>query len=196
MIVIVDYKAGNLASVKKALNYLGAKTEVSDDPRVIARAAKLILPGVGHFAATRALEGQGLRSLIVEAVTQGTPFLGICLGMQWMFTGSDEAPEVPGLGLFDGMCERFPLTVISPHVGWNTLEVGGSSRLLQGVNRGAFAYFTHSYRAPLVKGTVAQTEYGGFFTSVVERGNISGVQFHPEKSGELGLQIFRNFLSL
>jgi glutamine amidotransferase len=193
VIAIVDYRAGNLASVKKALDHLREPSCITGDPAVVARAEKVILPGVGHFAATSVLEVSGLKDAIRQAIARGVPFLGICVGMQWMFEGSDEAPQAAGLGLFPGMCARFPFTVKSPHVGWNSLDERRESRLLRGVPAAGFVYYTHSYRAPIVDGTVAQTEYGGAFAAVVERDNIFGVQFHPEKSAAIGLALLRNF---
>ncbi len=193
MIAIVDYKAGNLASVKKAVEHLGFAGDITSDPEVVRRAERIVLPGVGHFSTMQRLEDSGLRTSIQEAIARGVPFLGICLGMQWLFAGSTEATDVKGLGLFEGMCERFPETVKSPHVGWNDMVPRGRSRLFAGVPHEAFVYFTHSYRAPVVDGVVATTQYGEPFAAAVERNNVFGVQFHPEKSGEAGLQILKNF---
>ncbi len=193
MIAIVDYRAGNLASVRKALDYLGQQSCITDDPDVVARADKVILPGVGHFAATRLLESSGLKVAMQQAIARGIPFLGICVGMQWMFEGSEEAPEVAGLGLFPGVCARFPADMKVPHVGWNRLQRRSESKILRGIAPDAFVYYTHSYRAPLVDGTVSETEYGGTFAAVVERDNVFGVQFHPEKSAAAGLSLLRNF---
>jgi glutamine amidotransferase len=193
MIAIVDYGAGNLVSVKKALDWLGQGCAISSDPSEVATAAKIVLPGVGHFAATAALARTGLREAIADAVAREIPFLGICVGMQWMFERSEESPETPGLGALTGECERFPASVKSPHVGWNQLEVAPSSRLLRGVPTSSFVYFTHSFRAPVVEDTTARCEYGGRFSAAVEHNNLFGVQFHPEKSGEIGLAVLRNF---
>ena len=195
MIAIVDYKAGNLASVKKAFDYLGHESAVTADPGEIARASKIVLPGVGNFEATTALAG-ALQEVVVNAIDRQVPLLGICLGMQWMFESSREAPQLRGLGLFSGECAKFPATVKSPHVGWNQLQVAGSSRLLRGLPQDSFVYFTHSYRAPVVEATVGKCEYGGAFSAVVERGELFGVQFHPEKSGAAGLHLLRNFCEL
>jgi glutamine amidotransferase len=195
MIAIVDYGAGNISSVRKALEHLGDDAQVTSDPSVIAAAQKLIVPGVGHFTRCQALN-QSMRVPILEAIKSGTPFLGICVGMQWLFSGSTEAPETPGAALFAGECSRFPASVKSPHVGWNQIEISSGSRLLQGVSNGAFVYYTHSYRAPVVAETVACTNYGGAFSAAVERGNVFGVQFHPEKSAEAGLKILENFCAL
>ena len=193
MISIVNYQASNLRSVKKALDYLGYESEITVDPETVRRAEKVVLPGVGHFAATARLEQTGLRDAIREAVTRGVPFLGICVGMQWIFASSEEAPQTPGLALFPGACRRFPAGAKVPHVGWNSLEMVAPSRLLAAVQSGAFVYFTHSYRAPVGEGTVATTEYEGKFSAAVERENVFGVQFHPEKSGETGLKILQAF---
>jgi len=195
VIAIVDYQAGNLASVRKAFDHLGYESAITADPVEIARASKIVLPGVGNFEATTALSGP-LQDAVVKAIDRQIPVLGICLGMQWMFESSREAPQLRGLGLFAGECEKFPVTVKSPHVGWNQLQVGGASRLLRGLPEHAFVYFTHSYRAPLVAATVGKCEYGGSFSAVVERGDLFGVQFHPEKSGTAGLHLLCNFCEL
>ena len=195
MIAIIDYKAGNLTSVKKAFDYIGAQPVVTDDPDVVAKADKIVLPGVGHFAATRALDN-GIRDTVQQGIKAGKPFLGICVGMQWMFTGSEESPETRGLCAIECACARFESSVKSPHVGWNHLRTEPDSRLMRGVGPLAYVYFTHSYRAPVVPETVATTFYGGAFSAAVERDNIFGVQFHPEKSAETGLQILRNFCEL
>jgi imidazole glycerol-phosphate synthase subunit HisH len=196
MIAIVDYGAGNLVSVKKALDWLGQECMITSDPGQVARATKVVLPGVGHFASTAALSRSGLRDAISETIGRGIPFLGICVGMQWMLERSQESRETPGLGVLHGDCERFPASVKSPHVGWNRIEVATSSRLLQGVPSSSFVYFTHSFRAPVSTATVACCEYGGRFSAAVERDHLFGVQFHPEKSGDTGLKILRNFCSL
>jgi glutamine amidotransferase len=197
MIAVIDYKAGNLTSVKKAFDHLGAETVVTDKPEIVEEADKVVLPGVGHFSATRVLDDSGLRESIVNSIERSAPFLGICVGMQWMLASSEEAPDVHGLALWPGECSRFPSGVKSPHVGWNDLQIrAGESRLLNGVNSGSFVYFTHSYRVPLLKATVAECEYGGGFSAVVEQDNLFGVQFHPEKSGAVGLKILQNFCDL
>lgn len=209
MIAIVNYGAGNFASVKKALDSVGAKSVVTQDANVIRGAEKIVLPGVGHFAATRSMDGLGLRAPIGEAISAGVPFLGICVGMQWMFGGSTEAPGVPGLGVFSGVCDRFPAQVKSPHVGWNRMRLrdGSRSKLLRGINNGSaasdasgpYVYYTHSYRVPAaadLKEITATSEYGGEFVAVVEKDNIFGIQFHVEKSADAGLHILRNFVGL
>lgn len=197
MIAIIDYKAGNLTSVKKAFDHLGAQTVVTSDPSRVAKADKVVLPGVGHFGATSALNDSGLRDAIVDSIERQIPFFGICVGMQWMLASSEEAPDVHGLALWPGECSRFPATVKSPHVGWNSLQiVDGSSRLLRGTQPGAYVYFTHSYRVPLLASTSAKCEYGGGFSAVIEKDSLFGVQFHPEKSGAAGLAILKNFCDL
>ena len=195
MIAIVDYKAGNLASVKKAFDHLGVESAITAEPGAIARASKIVLPGVGNFEATTALSGV-LQEAVVKAIDRQIPLLGICLGMQWMFEASREAPQLRGLGLFAGECEKFPAAVKSPHVGWNQLQVSGASRLLRGLPQDSFVYFTHSYRAPVVEATVGRCQYGGAFSAVVESGQVFGVQFHPEKSGSAGLHLLCNFCEL
>jgi glutamine amidotransferase len=203
MIAVIDYKAGNLTSVVKTLRFLGAENIiVTQSPADVLRADKIVLPGVGHFRATRLLEDLGLTKATRAAIGGDIPFLGICVGLQWLYEGSTEGPETEGLGHFAGQCERFPATfegreLKSPHVGWNSLEeIRADSRLLAGIAPGSFVYYTHSWRAPLSADTAAATMYGGAFTAVVERGNVMGVQFHPEKSAEAGLQVLRNFLAL
>jgi len=195
-VTVIDYKAGNLTSVLKALRHLGAEPVVTDsDLSAIEIAERIVLPGVGHFAATERLDSTGMTPAIRAAVKRGVPFLGICVGMQWLYAGSTEAQEQNGLGFFEERCSRFPDgTEKVPHVGWNSLEVKGSSLLLSGVNDGEFVYFTHSYRAPVTADTSAETNYIEPFAAAVERGNVMGVQFHPEKSGEAGLKILCNFL--
>jgi glutamine amidotransferase len=195
MIAIVDYGAGNISSVKKALEHLSARAEVTSDAKTIASAEKIVIPGVGHFCRCEALN-ESLRDPVLQAISRGTPFLGICVGMQWMFEGSAESPETPGAALFAGQCSRFPPQVKSPHVGWNRIDMRNGSRLLHGVEPGAFVYYTHSYRAPVTKETVASTCYGGAFSAAVERKNVFGVQFHPEKSGQTGLKILENFCAI
>ena len=193
MIAIIDYRAGNIASVKKALDRLGGESVITSDAGVISQAERIVLPGVGHFASTRALDP--LRLTLTNAIRQRKPFLGICVGLQWMFSGSTEAPGVSGFGLFTGEVSKFPASVKSPHVGWNQIFIRNGSRLLAGIPPDAFVYFTHSYRAPVCEGMVAECEYGGPFAAAVERDNVFGVQFHPEKSGDIGLEILRNFLA-
>lgn len=196
MIAVVDYKAGNLTSVMKTLRAAGADPLLTEDPQTVLRADKIILPGVGHFAATSFLAERGLKDAMQQRISAGVPFLGICVGLQWLFSGSTEAPEVQGLGAFTGMCDRFAPGKKIPHVGWNSLSIRPGSRLFEGIADQSFVYFTHSYRAPVIQDTVAVTNYDEPFTAAVERGNVMGVQFHPEKSGPAGLRILENFVRL
>ena len=210
MIAVVDYKAGNLTSVVKALRAVGADVLVTESAAEIASAERIVLPGVGHFAATRRLDDIGITEAVRAAIRRGIPFLGICVGMQWLLEGSAEAPEQPGLGYFLGQCERFPEgSEKVPHVGWNQIlsrTEPSPARLFAGVEQNAFVYFTHSYFVPAISfrrgpdpkqlenGTAAVTHYIKTFASAVEHENVMGVQFHPEKSGETGLRVLRNFL--
>jgi glutamine amidotransferase len=196
VIAVIDYKAGNLTSVIKALTALGAVAQITEDAAVVRAAERVVLPGVGHFAATARLRETGMDDAVREVIATGVPFLGICVGLQWLFEGSTEADALSGLGAMRGCCTRFPETHKVPHVGWNTLEAAPQSRLLAGLQARPFVYYTHSYRAPLVVETVGVTDYAGPFSGAVERGNLFGVQFHPEKSGDAGLQVLRNFLGV
>jgi glutamine amidotransferase len=195
-VTVIDYKAGNLTSVLKALRHLGAEAIVTDgDLAPIESAERLLLPGVGHFAATERLDATGLTTAIRAAIHRGVPFLGICVGMQWLYAGSAEAPAQPGLGYFAESCAHFTEGQEKvPHVGWNSLEVRPNSRLLASVEPGEHVYFTHSFRAPVTADTAAITRYIEPFAAAVERGNVMGTQFHPEKSGATGLKILGNFL--
>ena len=197
-VTVIDYKAGNLTSVLKALRHLGAEPEVTDaDLAPVEAAERLVLPGVGHFAATERLDATGLTAAIRAAIARGVPFLGICVGMQWLYAGSSEAPEQRGLGHFAESCTRFAeSTEKVPHVGWNSLEVRKGSRLLAGVEPGEYVYFTHSFKSPVTNDTAAITHYIEPFAAAVERGNVMGVQFHPEKSSATGLKILSNFLEV
>jgi glutamine amidotransferase len=223
VIALIDYRAGNLTSVKKALAAIGADVFVPDAPEDLATAAGIIVPGVGHFAATRALDRPWIDAIRAR-VSDGRPLFGICLGMQWLFEGSEEAPDLPGLGLLSGRCYRLPTVRLKPdttevadtrsgsvrlqadrdhsgvvkvpHVGWNSLAIHREGGLLDGVPPGAQVYFTHSYVAPETADTSASTDHGDTFAAVVQRGRIGGVQFHPEKSGDVGLRILRNFVEM
>jgi glutamine amidotransferase len=202
-IALIDYKAGNLTSVKKALATIGAEVFVPAAPDELADAQGIIVPGVGHFGATRALDAAWIAA-ILERIGEGRPLFGICLGMQWLFEGSDEAPDLPGLGLLAGRCYRLgqasptePGTQIKvPHVGWNSLSFTREASIAEGVPQEAQVYFTHSYVAPVTDDAIAVTEHGEPFAAIVQHGQISGVQFHPEKSGDVGLRVLRNFLEL
>lgn len=194
-IALIDYGAGNATSVRKGFTAAGARLFAPGAPAEIKEAEAIVVPGVGNFAATAAL-GEDWRIAIKEAIRRGVPLLGICLGLQWLFEGSNEAPGLIGLAAFDGRCERLPSGQKVPHVGWNTLQVRRPSRLLAGIAEGSYAYFTHSYAAPVTDTCVATTAYGATFASVVERDNVFGVQFHPEKSGPAGVRILANFVAL
>jgi len=236
VIALIDYHAGNLTSVKKALATIGADVFVPERPDDLADTSGIIVPGVGHFGATRALDQPWIDAILAR-VGEGRPLFGICLGMQWLFEGSDEAPELAGLGLLSGRCYRLGSappadfakarsvkkpdttddnydgspengdasgsvrlqanpTIKIPHVGWNSMAIRREASIVDGVETGSQVYFTHSYVAPVTGDTVAVTEHGEAFAAVVQRGYIGGVQFHPEKSGEVGLQILRNFVEL
>lgn len=205
MIALVDYGAGNLTSVRKALGAVGARFWTPAGPGDLAAAEGVIVPGVGHFGTTAALDS-AWRAAVLEAVERSVPLLGICVGLQWLFEGSTEAPGVPGLGVVRGRCTRLearpasgagvagePLKV--PHVGWNSLSFPRPTRLFAGVPDGSQVYFTHSYAAPLVSATAATTTYGVQFSAALEDGMVAGVQFHPEKSGDVGLQVLRNWVA-
>jgi len=196
-VTVIDYKAGNLTSVLKALRHVGAETVVTDgDLTLVESAERIVLPGVGHFQATERLDATGLTGAIRAAIARGVPFLGICVGMQWLYAGSSEAPAQPGLAHFPESIEHFSeSTEKVPHVGWNSLEVRADSRLLAGVHAGEHVYFTHSFRGPVTADTAATTFYIEPFAAAVERANVMGTQFHPEKSGATGLKILSNFLS-
>ena len=197
MIALIDYKAGNLTSVRKALAAIDAEVFTPETPDDLSRALGIIVPGVGHFGATRALDREWIDA-ILDRIGEGAPLLGICLGMQWLYEGSEEAPELLGLGLLSGSCRKLrppatePPTKV-PHVGWNALNRSGEGSIVEDVPDGCQVYFTHSYVAPVTPHTVAATEHGEVFASIVQRGQIAGVQFHPEKSGDVGLTILRNF---
>jgi glutamine amidotransferase len=198
VIALIDYGAGNLTSVRKALAAVDADVFVPATADDLTGASGVIVPGVGHFGATRALD-RGWMDAVLRLVGEGRPLLGICLGMQWLFEGSDEAPDCPGLGLMGGRCYRLSGSGGSgalkvPHVGWNAVEPRLDAPILEGVPPSAQMYFTHSYVAPLTGDTVAATDHGERFASVVQRGQVAGVQFHPEKSGDVGLQVLRNFI--
>jgi imidazole glycerol-phosphate synthase subunit HisH len=199
VIALVDYGAGNLTSVRKALSALGAEFMTPVKPADLKGARAVIVPGVGHFAATSALDEEW-RETIGDAARSGTPLFGICVGMQWLFEGSDEAPGVAGLGVMKGRIARLEgdaeKRLKVPHVGWNALDFTRDARLLRGLDSGAQVYFTHSYAAPVTSECVAAATHANTFAAAVEHDNIFGVQFHPEKSGDAGLQILRNFLQI
>jgi len=195
VISILDYGAGNLRSVQNTLGAIGAEYELIRDATGIRSATKLILPGVGHFGQMmRALEEMDVRGALIETIRSGVPFLGICLGLQALFTSGEEAPEERGLGIYPGEVKRFQGDMRIPHMGWNQLTRVRESKLLRDTGEVPYVYFAHSYYAPLVDATAATCEYSLAYTAVLEQDNVCGVQFHPEKSGDLGLKIVRNFV--
>lgn len=197
-VTIIDYGAGNVPSVERALQRLGAEPERTNSPDKIAKAEALLLPGVGHYAAlVRALDEQKMREPLVGAIQRGVPFLGICLGLQVLFEASAEAPDLHGLNLLPGKVCALPSTVKLPHMGWNQIGANRESRLLAGIDSSAYFYFAHSYAATESNGsTTATCFHGSPFVAVVEKQNIHGVQFHPEKSGDSGSRLLENFLRI
>jgi imidazole glycerol-phosphate synthase subunit HisH len=201
VIALIDYKAGNLTSVRKAFAAIGADLYDPESPQDLEHASAIVVPGVGHFAATRSLNGDWVDAILAR-VGEGQPLLGICLGMQWLYEGSEEAPDLPGLGLLGGRCYRLSgggasgQTVKIPHVGWNDVTFEREASIVEGVPSGSQVYFTHSFVGPVTGDTIAVTEHGEPFAAIVQRGQVAGVQFHPEKSGEVGLQILRNWLGM
>ena len=200
MIAIIDYGAGNLRSVELAFRRIGVQARATGDGEAIRAASGAVLPGVGAFAdAMGALEKRGLVPVIRDYAASGRPLLGICLGMQALLDGSEEGPGVPGLGLIPGRVARLPERGLKiPHIGWNSLRAAKKSLLLAGLPEEPYAYFVHSYacRAERPEDVLAVTEYGVPFHSAVRRGNVMGVQFHPEKSGRHGEQMLRNFAAM
>ena len=202
MIAVIDYDAGNMASVVKALEYIGEKPVVTRDPKVILSADKCILPGVGAYAdAMKKLRAYGLIEVIKEFVASGRPFFGICLGLQLLFDESEEGGEhVKGLSILPGKIKLIPegegLKI--PHMGWNSLDIKEGTRLFKGIKNGSYVYFVHSYylEAERESDVAATTDYGVHIHAAVESGNIFACQFHPEKSGDVGLAILKNFVSL
>ena len=197
-ITLLDYGAGNVTSVERALRRLGANPERSNSPESITNAEAIILPGVGHYSALiRALDKQNLRSALVDALHRGVPFLGICLGLQALYNSSEEAPQLQGLDVLPGRVCALPSSVKLPHMGWNQLKLAQASRLLKDVSPGAFFYFAHSFAATDANDeAVALCNYGADFAAVIEKQNIFAVQFHPEKSGDAGARLLQNFLRL
>ena len=196
MISILDYGAGNLRSVQNTLGAIGADYELVRDSEGLRHATRIILPGVGHFGQMmRALDQMEVRTALLERIQAGVPFLGICLGLQALFTSSEEAPEERGLGIFEGHVQRFRGEVRIPHMGWDQLQLRQASCLLRNIGEQPYVYFAHSYYVPLVAGASASCDYTLPYTAVFEHQNICGVQFHPEKSGATGLQIVRNFIA-
>jgi glutamine amidotransferase len=197
VISILDYGAGNLRSVQNTLGEIGAEYELVRDSAALSHATKIILPGVGHFGQMmRALDQMQVRDALLERIRAGIPFLGICLGLQALFESSEEAPEERGLGLFQGRIRRFSANARVPHMGWNEVEPRNGTKLLRNLAPHPYLYFAHSYYAPLNDATAATCNYTVPYTAVLETKNIFGVQFHPEKSGPIGLKIVRNFVEL
>ena len=197
MIAIFDYGAGNLQSVKNTLGELGCPYTLVRDSAGLRNASKILLPGVGHFGQMmRALDELDVRQTLLQRILAGVPFLGICLGLQALYETSEEAPEVQGLGLLPGRVSRFQGVFKVPHVGWSQLEIRNNTGLFRGIADGSFVYFCHSYYGPATKDSSAVTHYGQTFAAGVEMKNIWAVQFHPEKSGEVGLKVLANFLGL
>lgn len=201
MVAIIDYDAGNIRSVEKAVRYLGKEAVVTSDPEKILAADRVILPGVGAFGdAMKRLHAMGLVEVIRQVADRGTPFLGICLGLQLLFEKSEESPGVPGLGLLQGEILRLPelLGLKVPHIGWNSLKYPNPGRLFRGIPEDSYVYFVHSYylKAQDEGIVTATTEYGTLVHASVESGNLFACQFHPEKSSETGLTILENFLSI
>jgi imidazole glycerol-phosphate synthase subunit HisH len=197
MTTIVDYGAGNIRSVQNTLDELGAAFKVTNDPNDVTKAGKIILPGVGHFGQMmQAIDRLRLRDVLLERIHAGIPFLGICIGLQCLFEGSEESPASYGLGLFPGCVRRFVGDARIPHMGWNSLEKTRPSKLLAQLEDGTFTYFAHSYYAPLNEATAATCTYLHPYSAVLEKDNVYAVQFHPEKSGPVGLQVVKNFLEI
>lgn len=201
MIAIIDYGAGNLHSMKNALDFLGADSIVTGSAEEILKADKVILPGVGAFGdAMKCLDECGLTETVKKAALSGKPFLGICLGLHLMFEESEESPNVCGLGIFSGKIVKIPdgKNLKIPHMGWNNITVTKDSKILKGIGDNPYVYFVHSYYVQTQERDIvsACTEYGQKLDIAVERNNIFAVQFHPEKSGDTGMQILRNFINL
>lgn len=201
MIAIIDYGAGNIQSVSKALRHIGAECFITRDRDEILGADAALLPGVGSFGDTvDSLDKFGIRDTVREIIDAGKPFMGICLGMQLLFPESEESPGARGFGIFDGSITRIPpgegLKI--PHMGWNSITINPESRLLRGIGENPYVYFVHSYYLTAEERSIvaAQTEYGVKIDAAVEKGNVFATQFHPEKSGDVGLMILKNFVKI
>lgn len=197
-ITLIDYGAGNVTSVERALARLGVESQRCDTAESVSRATALLLPGVGHYGAlVRAIDERGLRAPLLDAISRGIPFLGICLGLQALYQSSEEAPELRGLGILPGCVSALPANVKLPHMGWNQLRHKSFSRLLDGMKQQSYFYFAHSFAASVQnEETVATCVHGQDFAAVIEQNNIFAVQFHPEKSGPAGEHLLRNFLRI
>lgn len=201
MIAIIDYGAGNLQSVKKAFDFIGAESVITDNPEVINACDRILLPGVGSFGdAMDSMAKNGLVETVKQNALSGKPFLGICLGLQLLFEESEESPGVKGLGIFKGKIKKFSsdMGLKIPHIGWNSLSIKQDDTLFKGIPENSYVYFVHSYylHAEDEKDIACVTNYGIDFHSAVGKNNIFATQFHPEKSGDVGLQILRNFASM
>lgn len=195
MIGVINYGAGNVGSVLRAIQYLGHPAEAVEDASLLQSADRLILPGQGHFGSMmEALESKKLIAPLREQMAGGKPFLGICLGLQALYETSDEAPDRTGFGLLQGHVTKFEGVFKIPHLGWNQLQIRSQHGLFKGVPDGSFAYFCHSYYGPVTAETTAVTEYGQDFAAAIRVGSVYAVQFHPEKSGDVGLKVLENFL--
>lgn len=198
MIAVLDYGIGNLRSAEKALQHLGADAKLVDDPEVAATAAGMVLPGVGAFGpCADALRATGLDAVARDAISRGLPFLGICVGFQLLYEGSEENPGATGLGILPGVVRALPKGVKHPQMQWNQLErrIGLESNLLSGIDADAWVYFVHSFAPETTEATTSTCDYGGDLTASAERGPLWGAQFHPEKSGQVGLRILDNFVT-
>ncbi len=197
MISLVDYGAGNLQSVANMLEKIKAPHRIVETGDQLVGAERILFPGVGHFGQMcDELDSRGLREVLLTSINSGVAYLGICLGMQLLFQGSEESPGAQGLGVFPGLVKKFVGMMRIPHMGWNSLEGVGSSRLVNADFDGAFGYFAHSYFCPVISNTVVSSSHTTEFSAVVEKENVFGVQFHPEKSGEVGERLMRSFAEL
>ena len=197
MISLVDYGAGNLRSVANILDKIGAPYRIVETGKQLETAEKIVFPGVGHFGQMCSeLDARGLREVLSSRINSGVAYLGICLGMQLLFQGSEESPGASGLGVFHGLARKFAGDVRVPHMGWNSLESIGPSRMIASDFDGVYGYFAHSYFCPVIPSTVVASFHGTRFSATVEKANVFGVQFHPEKSGEVGERFMRSFAGM
>lgn len=201
MIAIIDYGAGNIQSVSKALKHIGCEAFITRDKEQILKADGAVLPGVGSFGDTMdTMNSYGIKDTVIEYTNSGKPFLGICLGLQLLFPASEESPEAKGLGIFDGSITKIPSGegLKIPHIGWNSLDIKKTDGLFKGIDKNPYVYFVHSYFLNASEKNIvsAQTQYGVTIDASIEKGNIFATQFHPEKSGETGLKILKNFADI